>query len=81
MRDKEEFKILKGIGALAQKMVETQRDRLFPLVYLLIKLALTLPVTTASKERAFSAMKIVKGTLRNRMGDDFTNDCLVAYIE
>ncbi|XP_031265630.1 uncharacterized protein LOC116124058 [Pistacia vera] len=37
--------------------------------YLLITLALTLPVATASVERAFSAMKIVKIHLRNRMGD------------
>ncbi|KAH6770364.1 hypothetical protein C2S52_015167 [Perilla frutescens var. hirtella] len=38
-------------------------------------------VATASVERAFSAMKIVKTDLRNRMGDEWLNDSLVVYIE
>ena len=42
---------------------------------------LTLPVTTASMERSFSAMKYIKNKLRNRMGDQWLNDCLVSYIE
>ncbi|XP_061368801.1 uncharacterized protein LOC133311724 [Gastrolobium bilobum] len=44
-------------------------------------LALTLPVATASVERAFSAMKYIKTALRNRIGDEWLNDCLVPYIE
>ena len=35
----------------------------YPLVYLLITLALILPVAIATVERAFSAMKIIKGDL------------------
>ncbi|BFG20826.1 hypothetical protein CerSpe_071000 [Prunus speciosa] len=50
-------------------------------MFLLIKLALTLPVATASVERAFSAMNIVKNRMRNRMGDQWMNDCLVVYLE
>ncbi|KAI3450188.1 hypothetical protein Pfo_006853 [Paulownia fortunei] len=38
---------------------------------LLIKLILTLPVSTATTERAFSSMKFVKTRLRNKMEDDF----------
>jgi len=38
-------------------------------------------VSTATVERAFSAMKIVKSRLRSRMCDPFLNDCLVCYIE
>ncbi|KAM7526861.1 hypothetical protein LguiA_016763 [Lonicera macranthoides] len=26
-------------------------------------------------------MKIIKSQLRNQLGDDFMNDCLVSYIE
>lgn len=44
-------------------------------------LILSLPVSTASSERAISAMKIVKSWLRNRMGDDFLVDNMVIYIE
>ncbi|XP_070682427.1 uncharacterized protein [Malus domestica] len=72
---------LKGISDLAQKMVGTKKDHTYPLVYLLLTLALILPVATASVERVFSAMNIVKNTLRNRMSDLWMNDCLVAYIE
>ena len=44
-------------------------------------LVLTLPVATATVERSFSAMKYVKNELRNQIGDQWMNDCLVVYIE
>jgi hypothetical protein len=47
----------------------------------LIRLVLTLSVSTATSERAFSAMKLVKTRLRNKMGDEFLRDCLIIYIE
>jgi hAT family C-terminal dimerisation region len=50
-------------------------------MYLLLKLALFLPVATTTVERAFSAMNIIKIKLRNRMCDSLMNDCLVTYIE
>ncbi|KAL6522340.1 hypothetical protein OROHE_016893 [Orobanche hederae] len=81
MQTSSDFSNLSGIGDLARKMVGTKRDKVFPLVYMLIKLALTLPVATATVERAFSAMHIVKNRLWNRMGDQWMNDNLVAYIE
>ena len=46
-------------------MVETKKNVVYPLVYLLVSLALTLPVAIATVERAFSAMKIVKNRLRS----------------
>ncbi|XP_059428462.1 uncharacterized protein LOC132162215 [Corylus avellana] len=42
---------------------------------------LTLPVSTATTERAFSAMKLIKTRLRTRMQDEFLADHLVVYIE
>ena len=47
----------------------------------MIRLVLTLPVSTATSERAFSAMKIVKTRLRNKMEDEFLADNLVVNIE
>jgi hypothetical protein len=41
---------------------------------------LTLPISTATTERVFSAMKIVKTRLRNRMDDDFLANYLIVYI-
>ncbi|XP_028095909.1 uncharacterized protein LOC114295815 [Camellia sinensis] len=81
MRLSEDFLELKGVGDLAIKLVETDKHVIYPLVYLLVKLALTLPVTTATMERSFSAMKYIKSNLRNRMGDQWMNVCLVTYIE
>ena len=62
-------------------MVEVGYHTTFHLVYILIKLVLVLPIATASVERAFSAMNIVKTNLRNKMRDDFLTDCLVCYVE
>uniref|UniRef100_A0A0A9E8I2 DUF4371 domain-containing protein n=1 Tax=Arundo donax TaxID=35708 RepID=A0A0A9E8I2_ARUDO len=69
------------LGSLAMKMVETGTHIVFPLVYRLIELALLLPVATASVERAFSAMNIIKTDLRNKMDDDWLNDLMICYTE
>ena len=81
MFSNEEFVRLKGLGDLAKKMVETKKDEVYPLVFLLIRLALVLPVATATVERVFSGMNIMKNRLRNRMGDQLMNDNLIVYVE
>ncbi|GAV74989.1 Dimer_Tnp_hAT domain-containing protein [Cephalotus follicularis] len=81
VRSRAELSNVMGIGELAIKLVKLKMDDTYPLVYLLVKLALLLPVATATVERAFSSMKIMKTRLRNRMGDEWMNDSLVAYIE
>jgi hypothetical protein len=63
------------------KMVETGKHLVFPLVYKLIELSLILPVSTASVERAFSAMKIIKSKLRNKLKNDWFNDLMICYTE
>ncbi|XP_050920195.1 uncharacterized protein LOC127137815 [Lathyrus oleraceus] len=65
-----EFSELEGIGDLSTKLVETKKHVVYPLVYLLLKLSLILPVATATAERAFSAINIIENRMRNRMGDD-----------
>ena len=44
-------------------------------------LALILLVVTVTIKRAFSIMNIIKNRLRNKIGDQWMNDCLVTYIE
>ena len=44
-------------------------------------MVLVLPVATASVERVFSGMTIVKDKLRNSMGDQMLNDCLITFLE
>ncbi|XP_022883750.1 zinc finger MYM-type protein 1-like [Olea europaea var. sylvestris] len=67
MRSSKEFEGLNDLGDLAEKLVLTKKDKVYPLVYRLLTLALILPVATAIVERVFSAMNIVKNRLRNRM--------------
>ncbi|KAH9783054.1 TTF-type domain-containing protein [Citrus sinensis] len=71
MQSSVEFSELNGISDLAQKMVETNKHKVFSLVYLLVTLALLLPVATATVERVFSTMNYVKNRLRSRMGDEW----------
>ena len=61
--------------------MSTRKHETYLLVYLLVKLALTLPISIATAERSFSVMKYIKNELRNRMGDQWMNDCLIVYIE
>jgi len=75
------FVNLQTIVELSQKMVQTRKHLTYRLVYRLLKLVLVLPVATAIVKRCFSAMKIVKTYLRNRMGDDFMSNSLICYVE
>ena len=61
--------------------MKTGKCESYSLIDRLIRLILTLPVSTATTERAFSAMKICKNRLRNKMADEFLADSLVVYIE
>jgi len=81
MRGNENFSTIENIGDVAKKMIEVGIHTVFHLVFRLIELVLVLPVATATVERAFSAMNIIKTDLRNKMGNDFLTDCLVCYIE
>ncbi|KAK1410977.1 hypothetical protein QVD17_37520 [Tagetes erecta] len=81
LREDDRFANLNGLCDLARLMVETGKHRSFPLAYRILKLALVLPVATATVERCFSKLKLVKTDLRNRMGDDFLNGALVCTVE
>ncbi|CAL1389331.1 unnamed protein product [Linum trigynum] len=70
-----------SLAKLLEKLVETGMDARYRLICRLIRLVLTLPVSTATTERSFSAMKHVKTDLRNKMGDEFLADCLTIFFE
>ena len=53
----------------------------FPQLFKLIRLVLTLPILTATTERAFSALKILKTRLRTSIGDDWMVDLMIINIE
>ncbi|KAG5019845.1 hypothetical protein JHK87_015700 [Glycine soja] len=75
------FVKLKGLSELCAKLVKTKKCNTFDIVYRLLKLALVLPVATASVKRVFSTMKFVKSQLCNKMDDQWLNDRLVTFIE
>jgi hypothetical protein len=77
----ERFSNIQTIVDLSQILVETIKHLCYPLVYRLLKLVLVLPVATATVERCFSAMKIVKTYLRNRLNDGSSSDNLICYVE
>ena len=74
VRNDNSFSELQNIPELAIKMFGTHRNTAYPLVYHLIELALIIPVATATVERVFCTMKILKTYLRNRMEDEWLND-------
>ena len=76
-----EFKDLKSLSELSQWLVRTRNSEHYKLVYRMVRLVLTLLVSTATTERAFSAMKIVKTNFRNKIENDFLMDSLILYIE
>ncbi|KAM6540555.1 hypothetical protein CsatB_005002 [Cannabis sativa] len=81
VRNIPDFIVLTTISDLCQWLVKTRKAEVFPLVYRVVTLILTLPVSTNTTERSFSAMNLVKTTLRNKMEDEFLSDCLLVYIE
>jgi hypothetical protein len=81
VRRDERFKSLKNLNELSVKIVEANFHEQHYIVYKLLKLVLLLPVATASVERVFSSMNYVKNKQRNKMGDEYLNNCMVTFIE
>ena len=61
--------------------MKTRKCMIYHLFDRLIKLILTLHVSTATTERAFSTMKCVKTILHNRTEDYYLANFLITYIE
>ena len=75
------FQNISSLSELCCRLFETKMSKYFHLIDHLIRLVLTLPVSTATTERAFSTMKLIKTALRNKMEDEFLASCMVIYIE
>ncbi|ONH96447.1 hypothetical protein PRUPE_7G129800 [Prunus persica] len=74
------LKNVSNLSELCQGLVETKRSQRYYLIDRLIRLVLTLLVSTATTERAFSAMKLVKTALSNKMENEFLADSMIVYI-
>nr|KYP45771.1 hypothetical protein KK1_032698 [Cajanus cajan] len=65
----------------AHDLATTKKSKVYYLIDRLLRLIMTLPISTATTERSFSAMKIIKTRLRNKMEADFLADSMIVYIE
>jgi hypothetical protein len=52
----------------------------FPNIRMLLTIFATLPVSTATAERSFSVLKLLKSSLRSRMGEERLSSLTLAYI-
>jgi len=75
------LKNLSTMLELCQSLARTGKSRTFYLIDRLIHLSLTFPISTTTTERSFSAMKIIKTRLQNKMEDEFLVDNMIIYIE
>lgn len=79
--DNAEYRNLSSLPDLCELMVGSNAAEHFPLLFRLIKLILTLPVSTASVERVFSAVKILKTRLRTKISDEWFLHLTLIYVE
>ncbi|KAL5820594.1 hypothetical protein ACOSQ3_022476 [Xanthoceras sorbifolium] len=76
-----QFQNIAYLSELCRLLVQSRRSQHYFLIDRLIRLVLTLPVSTATTERAFSAMKLIKTSIRNKMEQEFLANSMVIYIE
>ncbi|XP_022881023.1 E3 SUMO-protein ligase KIAA1586-like [Olea europaea var. sylvestris] len=69
------------LSDLCRELVARRRSESYVILTKLICFVLTLHVSTATVERAFSSMKHVKMEIRDKMDDGFLTDCLTLNIE
>ena len=77
----QDFQIMGTISELCKGLEISGKSKYYHLIDRLIHLVLTLSVSTTTTERAFSAMKLLKTRLHNRMEDELLADNMIVYIE
>ena len=71
----------RSISELSKILVSLRLHLVFPLVYRLVVIVLTLPVSTATGERVFSTMRFIKNGLRSAMGEDYFRNVISLFVE
>ena len=70
-----ELKNCRSLADLTKGIVKTGKSSDYPMVERLLRLVITLPVSTATAERAFSSMKLVKTRLRTKLEGLSSGSC------
>ena len=69
------------VKSMLEVFKENNANIIFPTLFKLIKIYATLPVSTATVERSFSKLKLVKSRLRNQCGQERLSELLLLAIE
>jgi len=59
-----------------QDLIKAGLKSIFPSLFMLIKIGVTIPVLSCSPERSFSKLKLIKTRLRSTMGEDRLEDLM-----
>ena len=76
-----DFQNMSTISELCKGLKTLGKSKIYFLIDRLIRLVLTLSVSTATTKRAFSTIKLLKTRLRNRMEDELLADNMIVYIK
>ena len=76
-----DFQNMSTISELCEGLKILGKSKIYFLIDRLVRLVLTLSVSTATTKRAFSTIKLLKTRLRNRMEDELLTNNMIAYIE
>ena len=66
---------------MIQYIITNELEDIYPNVYISIRIMLTMPASTASAERSFSKLKIIKNYLRNNKKQDRLSGLAILSIE
>jgi hypothetical protein len=80
-RQDSNLKNLSTIQELCACLAATKKSEVYYLIDRLLRLIMTLPISTPTTERSSSAMKVVKTMLKEKMEDEFLPDSVIIYIE
>ncbi|KAL4721540.1 hypothetical protein ACJJTC_001076 [Scirpophaga incertulas] len=72
---------IKDVKQLLSYITENSLKEIYPNIYIVIRILLTIPVSTASAERSFSKLKLIKNYLRNTMSQERLSALAVLSIE
>uniref|UniRef100_A0ACD5YNQ4 Uncharacterized protein n=1 Tax=Avena sativa TaxID=4498 RepID=A0ACD5YNQ4_AVESA len=81
VRSDARFLGMDALSSLSARMVETGKNIAYPLVYLLLKLALILPGTPATVKPASTAMKLIESAITREPCNQWISDCLLLFLE
>ncbi|KAL5765245.1 hypothetical protein ACOSQ2_017839 [Xanthoceras sorbifolium] len=76
-----QFQNITYLSELCHSLVQSKRLQHYFLINRLLRLVLTLPISTATTERAFSAIKLIMTSIHNKMEQEFLTNSMVIYIE